>query len=118
MKPILSKPLAAISIFAIAFAVLLSLATSDAIAQDRSAPSEESETPRQSNYDASITAKVKAELVRDESVKARQVNVTTSDGIVQLTGYVSTEEEKEQAERRARSVSGVRAVENDIVVRN
>jgi hyperosmotically inducible protein len=118
MKPILSKPLAAISMSAIAFAVLLSLAPSGALAQDRTAPSEESEAPRQSSYDLSTTAKVKAELGKDEAANARQVTVTTFDGVVRLSGFISTEEEKEQVERAAKSVSGVRGVENRLIVQN
>ena len=118
MKPILSKPLAAISTAAIVFAILLSLAPSSALAQDRPATPGQRETPGQAFDDATITAKVKAELVKDDTVKARQVNVTTFEGVVQLSGYVSTEEEKERAETAAMSVTGVRAVENSITVKD
>ncbi|MDB6168677.1 MAG: putative phospholipid-binding domain protein, partial [Verrucomicrobia bacterium] len=38
--------------------------------------------------DSAITAKVKAALIHDETVKAGQVNVETFKGVVQLSGFV------------------------------
>src|SRR5438128_2631320 len=57
--------------------------------------------------DAAITTKVKAEFVRDETVKALQVNVDTFKGVVQLSGFVDTAAQKTRAGEIARSVSGV-----------
>ena len=37
---------------------------------------------------ATVTAKVKAELVKDEMVKATEVKVETTDGVVQLAGLL------------------------------
>ena len=40
--------------------------------------------------DATITTKVKAALLSDSQLKATNVSVTTSQGVVQLTGIVAT----------------------------
>ena len=67
--------------------------------------------------DSTITAKVKAALVKDPIVKALDVKVETFKGAVQLSGFVNTEAEKMQAGSLAASVSGVTGVKNDIVVK-
>lgn len=68
--------------------------------------------------DATITAKVKAALIGDSVVKARDIDVDTIDGVVTLTGIVQTDSEKRQAETLARGCEGVRAVRNQIEVRS
>lgn len=67
--------------------------------------------------DKAITAKVKTELVRDEVVKALQVDVDTFKGAVQLSGFVDNETQKARAEQIAAGVSGVRTVTNNLIVK-
>lgn len=67
--------------------------------------------------DAAITTKVKAEFVRDETVKAMQVNVDTFKGVVQLSGFVDTAAQKARAGEIARAVNGVTDVQNKIEVK-
>jgi osmotically-inducible protein OsmY len=67
--------------------------------------------------DAAITTKVKAELVRDETVKAREINVDTFKGVVQLSGFVDTAAQKTRAGEIARSVNGVTEVKNSLTVK-
>lgn len=67
--------------------------------------------------DATITTKVKAEFVRDDTVKAHDVSVTTFKGVVQLSGFVDTAVEKARAEQIAGAVSGVKSVQNNISVK-
>lgn len=64
--------------------------------------------------DAALTAKVKASLVEEDNVNAMAVNVTTNRGVVQLSGFVETEEARRRAENAARDVEGVRSVQNDL----
>ena len=64
--------------------------------------------------DAAITAKVKTALVRDKDVPARDVNVTTYRGVVQLSGFVENENQARRAAEVARTVDGVRDVYNDV----
>jgi hyperosmotically inducible periplasmic protein len=67
--------------------------------------------------DKVITSKVKAALIADPVTKAREINVETSKGTVQLSGFVSTAEEKNKAGEIARDVKGVVNVQNNIIVK-
>jgi hyperosmotically inducible periplasmic protein len=64
-----------------------------------------------------ITAKVKAALADDEIVKGREITVESFRGTVQLSGFVSTSEEKARAGRVAASIEGVEDVKNNITVK-
>lgn len=66
--------------------------------------------------DGVITANVKAHLIDNEIVEAGEVNVTTYRGVVQLSGFVDSNEEKAQATKEAQSVEGVKEVRNDLKV--
>lgn len=66
---------------------------------------------------SALTAKVKAALVKDEVVKARDVQVETFRGTVQLSGFVDTEAQKERATVVAQSVPGVVDVKNNLIVK-
>jgi osmotically-inducible protein OsmY len=73
---------------------------------------------------ASITGtdiRVRGAVVRqldwDPEVDASAIGVSAGDGVVTLTGFVDSYAEKLTAERVAKQVRGVRAVANDIVVR-
>ena len=67
--------------------------------------------------DSVITTKVKAELVNDPVTKARQISVETFKGVVQLSGFVNTSQEKVRAGEIARNVKGVVDVKNNINVK-
>ena len=64
--------------------------------------------------DAWITTKVKTMLLKDDIVKGLSVNVETSKGMVQLSGWVNHAFQIDQAERVARSIDGVKSVRNDL----
>lgn len=67
--------------------------------------------------DATITAKVKSQLLADPQVSGLNVNVETFKGQVQLSGYVNNPDERSKAEQIARDVAGVRTVANDLIVK-
>ena len=67
--------------------------------------------------DGMLTAAVKAKLVDDSATKARQINVGTEKGVVQLTGFVDSTAMKAKAGDLARSVDGVKSVRNDLEIR-
>jgi|SRR5580692_4295941 hyperosmotically inducible protein len=67
--------------------------------------------------DASITTKVKADLIGDDTVKAHQITVETYKGVVQLSGFVDTSEQKDRAAEIAKNVPGVQDVTNNIIVK-
>jgi hypothetical protein len=60
-----------------------------------------------SQTDSGLTTKVKAKFAQDDMVKAHEINVTTREGIVTLTGEVDTMEARQQAVRLARETEGV-----------
>jgi hyperosmotically inducible protein len=64
--------------------------------------------------DTVITAKVKAALVEDTLTKATEINVETFKGVVQLSGFVSSQAAANRAIELARSVKGVVSVRNDM----
>lgn len=68
--------------------------------------------------DATLTAKVKAALAESSDVKAREVNVETHRGEVQLSGFVGSQAEAQKAVQLARNVKGVRSVKNDIRIKS
>ncbi len=67
--------------------------------------------------DSTITNTVRARFFEDPLVHVLDVAVTTLHGNVRLTGHVTSERERQRAEDIARSVKGVRNVDNLIVVR-
>lgn len=67
--------------------------------------------------DATITTQVKAKMAEDTSVSASRISVETLKGTVQLSGFAVSQAEKDKAGQIARSVSNVKNVVNNIVVR-
>ena len=66
--------------------------------------------------DSWITTKVKSKMVVSNDVSSRHISVTTTKGVVTLTGTAATAQESNKAAEIARGVSGVKAVENHIRV--
>ncbi len=64
-----------------------------------------------------LQRRVLAELEWEPRVDARNVGVATTDGVVTLTGYVTSYPEKIVAEAAAKRVAGVKGVANDLEVR-
>jgi osmotically-inducible protein OsmY len=67
--------------------------------------------------DSVITAKVKASIFNEPTLKASEINVETFKGTVQLSGFVSDPAEIQKAAEVARGVKGVTSVKNDIRVK-
>jgi hyperosmotically inducible periplasmic protein len=74
-------------------------------------------TPGEVVDDATITSRVKANLFDDSSVRGLAISVKTFEGEVTLTGGVDTQEQKERAGEIARSVTGVKKVNNMINIK-
>ncbi len=64
--------------------------------------------------DTVITTKVKAAIFNEPTLKSAEINVETFKGVVQLSGFVSTQANIYKAADVARNVSGVRNVRNDM----
>jgi len=67
--------------------------------------------------DARITGTIKSKLAVDNRVRASEINVDTSNGVVTLTGNVDSQEARDRAVQVARDTGGVRDVKDMISVR-
>jgi hyperosmotically inducible protein len=67
--------------------------------------------------DSAITASVKSALLADDVVKGLDVQVETRKGTVQLSGFVDSQAQIDQAVVLTRAVSGVNYVENGITLK-
>lgn len=64
--------------------------------------------------DSVITGKIKAVILNEPMLKSREINVETFKGVVQLSGFVSSEAEAQKAVEVTRGVKGVMSVKNDM----
>ena len=67
--------------------------------------------------DATITTKVETAILQDPALKVMQIEVETNQSTVQLSGFVETPEMIVRAGEIARQVSGVAAVQNNLIVK-
>jgi osmotically-inducible protein OsmY len=67
--------------------------------------------------DTMITAKVKADMAADKTVKAMDVHVETQKGVVMLSGFVPSKAEADRAVALAKGVQGVTDVKSSIQVK-
>ena len=63
------------------------------------------------------SASVKSALISNDQTKANQINVETSSGVVQLSGFVDSTVAKAAAETTALNVEGVKQVQNKLLIR-
>ena len=79
-------------------------------------------TPKQESTgeyvdDSVITTKVKSLLASDDFLKSFQISVETYKGIVQLSGFVNSQQAVDKAGQIARDVKGVTSVKNSLIVK-
>ncbi|MFO0459417.1 MAG: BON domain-containing protein [Burkholderiales bacterium] len=67
--------------------------------------------------DSMITTDIKSKMAADKDVAATSISVETLNGVTQLSGFAKSQAEKDRAATIAREAKGVRAVRNDIIVR-
>ncbi len=67
--------------------------------------------------DSVITAKVKASIFNEPTIKASEINVETFKGDVQLSGFVADPADAQKAATIARGIKGVTSVKNDVRVK-
>ena len=66
--------------------------------------------------DMQITSQVQARLAGDDLLRQSQIDVETNNGVVRLSGSVSSTEAMDKAAQVAQSVNGVTSVQNDLSV--
>ena len=64
--------------------------------------------------DTVITTKVKAAILNEPTLKSAEINVETFKGVVQLSGFVSSQAAESTAIAVTRQVAGVKSVKNDM----
>lgn len=64
--------------------------------------------------DSWITTEVKSKLIADKQTSGTAIHVNTYEGVVTLTGTAKSQEEANRAVEDAKSVKGVKSVENNI----
>ena len=67
--------------------------------------------------DAAITTKVKTSILGDSKLNLLQINVETFKGVVQLSGFVDSSTAAAKAAELARTVRGVKSVNNSLIVK-
>ena len=67
--------------------------------------------------DSWITTRVKAAILNEPTLKSSEINVETFKGEVQLSGFVSSEDNIRKAVTLTKEVKGVKTVKNDMRVR-
>jgi hyperosmotically inducible protein len=71
---------------------------------------------KESSEDAATTTKVRTALMLSKHVSPFDIDVNTKQGVVSLTGQVPSEEVKRMAGAIAQDTSGVRELQNNLVV--
>lgn len=67
--------------------------------------------------EGSLTAKIKAKMALDDTVKALSIDVDTNGGVVTLSGSVNSEAERAKALQLARETAGVTSVVDRLAIR-
>lgn len=67
--------------------------------------------------DASISTAVRSRLGASTALKGFKILVDTHDGVVTLKGQVNNVEQRRAAQAEARAVNGVKAVRNELTVK-
>jgi hyperosmotically inducible protein len=91
-----------------ALALTFVAGTAAATAGEQTKANEESAQPVSDSW---ITTKVKADLLVTEETKGLDINVTTTNGVVTLSGKLDSHAQVEKAVAVARSIKGVRSVD-------
>ncbi len=64
--------------------------------------------------DDTITSQVQSKISSMSTLRDADINVATSNGVVTLSGTAASADEKSQAEAAAKSVKGVKSVDNQV----
>jgi hyperosmotically inducible protein len=67
--------------------------------------------------EGSLTAKIKAKMALDDTVRALSIDIDTNGSVVTLTGVVHSEAERTKAVQLARETDGVTTVHDRLVIR-
>lgn len=63
-----------------------------------------------------ITARIKARLIDDRITSGYRIKVTSLKGVIYLSGEVNSLQDKNHATEIAKSVEGVKEIENNLII--
>lgn len=67
--------------------------------------------------DTAVTGRVKTALLSDPGIKSFDISVLTHKGEVQLTGFVNSQDQIEQAGKLAAAAEGASGVKNELMIK-
>lgn len=67
--------------------------------------------------DTVLTTKIKSTFLGDSRLKMLDINVKSYKGTVQLSGFIDTQKEADRAVQLARTIKGVKAVNNSLIIK-
>lgn len=88
----------------------------DALREAGEVAREGAQAAGQAAVDATITARIKAALLADQSVNGAVIDVDTNGGKVTLSGQLSDQAQVDRALEIARDTAGVKALDNRLTV--
>lgn len=100
---------------ALTTALLTGLPLSQAFAENtvKESVSHAATNVKEASSDTWITSKVKSTYLADSAISGLDIKVETNDGVVSLSGEVTTEAERKLAIQRAQEIKGVKSVAAD-----
>jgi len=98
-------------------AILCAISACSKKPADDMAPAPQSASVGTDVDDVVITTKIKAALLTNENVKSLDVTVITSSGNVMLSGFVGSQNQIDIAMDLAKSIHGVKQVENQFTLK-
>lgn len=72
----------------------------------------------ESEIDRTITQKIRQAIMEDDSLStnAKNIKIVSINGVVTLRGPVNSDKEKSEIARKARSISGVKSIDNQLEI--
>ncbi|MEI6746759.1 MAG: BON domain-containing protein [Methylococcaceae bacterium] len=67
--------------------------------------------------DTVLTTKIKSTFLGDSLLKMLDINVKSYKGTVQLSGFIDSQKEVDRAVQLARTIKGVKAVNNSLIIK-
>ncbi len=101
------------AIFLASILATMGISTAAIAASDANGATGSSKVAQYSS-DAAITAKVKTAFLAEKNLKSLDLHVVTHNGTVQLSGFVVSSAQIDQAVDVAMHVQGVKDVQNDL----
>jgi hyperosmotically inducible protein len=109
-----AKGLSAFTQLLLAGIAVFAVGITGVYAEDATTPTAHSDSVGAAISDTDVTAKVKMKLAGEKGLKGSDISVTTTNGVVTLTGSATGSASKSEAEDLTKQVQGVKDVDNEL----